>query len=176
MKSFTQLRITVCITHAVTASNLNTCAKPVDRTQDAISAALTQMKSMSAMSSDTPKIPRKLKCIWWGMIQSILVLAFTNNAYANTNNDIEKEKYKLYSHIKLTNHRQYLCLEQLWQLESKWDYRADNKHSTAYGIPQLLKLNTNDPYKQIDAGLIYIAKRYGTPCKALAYHKKHGHY
>jgi hypothetical protein len=156
--------------------SLSTCAKPVDRTLDAISAALTQMKNMSAMSCDTPKIPRKLKCIWWGMIQSILVLAFTNNAYANTNNDIEKEKYKLYSHIKLTNHRQYLCLEQLWQLESKWNYRADNKHSTAYGIPQLLKLKTNDPYKQIDAGLIYIAKRYGTPCKALTYHLKTGHY
>ena len=148
----------------------------MDRTQAAISATLIQMRSMSVMSSDTPKTPRKFKWIWWGMIQSILVIAFNNNAYAINNNDIEKEKYKLYSHIKLTNHRQYLCLEQLWYLESKWNPKADNKKSTAYGIPQLLKLKINNPYMQIDAGLKYIAHRYGTPCKALAYHLKHGNY
>jgi hypothetical protein len=129
------------------------------------------------MTLDTPKTPRKLKCIWWVVIQSSLVIASNNNAYAINNiNDIEKEKYKLYSHIKLTNHRQYLCLEQLWYLESRWNPRADNKRSTAYGIPQLLKLKTKDPYKQIDAGLKYIAHRYGTPCKALTYHLKTGHY
>ena len=110
------------------------------------------------------------------MLPSSLVIALTNNAYAINNNDIEKEKYKLYSHIKLTNHRQYLCLEQLWYLESRWSPTADNKRSTAYGIPQLLKLKVTDPYKQIDLGLIYIAKRHGTPCKALAYHLKTGHY
>ena len=148
----------------------------MDKTQAATFAILTQMKSMSAMSSDTPKIPRKLKWIWWYVLPSILVTAFNNNAYAINNNDIEKEKYKLYSHIKLTNHRQYLCLEQLWYLESKWNPRADNKRSSAYGIPQLLKLKVNNPYMQIDAGLKYIAHRYGTPCKALAYHLKTGHY
>ena len=132
---------------------------------------------MVAMSSDTPKTPRKLKWIWLGMLQSSLVIAsINNNAYAINNNDIEKEKYKLYSHIKLTNSRQYLCLEQLWTRESQWNPRANNKRSTAYGIPQLLKLKTKDPYLQIDAGLKYIAHRYGTPCKALGYHLKHGHY
>ena len=145
----------------------------MDKTQAATFATLTQMKSMSVMSSDTP-----IKWKWFRYVCVYLVLVFNafTNAYANTNNEIEKEKYKLYSHIKLTNHRQYLCLEQLWYLESKWNYRANNKSSTAYGIPQLLKLKTNDPYKQIDAGLQYIAHRYGTPCKALTYHLKHGHY
>lgn len=144
--------------------------------QAAISAALTQMKSMSAMSNDTPKITRKLKWIWWYVLPSSLVIASINNAYAINNNDIEKEKYKLYSHIKLTNHRQYLCLEKLWTRESQWNPLADNKRSTAFGIPQLLKLKTKDPYKQIDAGLKYIAHRHSTPCKALAFHLKTGHY
>jgi hypothetical protein len=148
----------------------------VEKTQGATSATLTQMKSMVVMSSDTPKTPRKFKWIWWGMIQSILVIASINNAYAINNNDIEKEKYKLYTHIKLTNHRQYLCLEKLWYLESRWNSRAANKSSTAYGIPQLLKLKTNDPYKQIDLGLKYISARYSSPCRALAFHKKHGYY
>lgn len=127
------------------------------------------------MSSDTPKSTRKLKCIWMGMIQSSLVLAFTTNAYATTTN-IEIEKYKLYSHIKLTNHRQYLCLEKLWQRESHWNPLADNKKSTAFGIPQLLKLKTTNPYEQIDLGLKYISHRYGTPCRALSKHLKTGHY
>ena len=131
---------------------------------------------MTVSMSDTPKIPRNIKWIRWVVLPSSLVIALTNNAYAINNNDIEKEKYKLYSHIKLTNHRQYLCLEQLWYLESKWNPKADNKQSTAYGIPQLLKLKVNNPYKQIDLGLIYIAKRYGTPCKALSFHLKTGHY
>ena len=120
--------------------------------------------------------PHKFKWIRLGMIQSILVIALNNNAYAINNNDIEKEKYKLYSHIKLTNHRQYLCLEKLWTRESQWNPKANNKDSTAYGIPQLLKLKTKDPYLQIDAGLKYISHRYGTPCKSLAFHLKRGYY
>jgi hypothetical protein len=148
----------------------------VEKTQAATFATLIQMRSMVVMSSDTPKTPRKFKWIWLGMIQSSLVIASINNAYAINNNDIEKEKYKLYSHIKLTNSRQYLCLEKLWTRESQWNPRADNKRSSAYGIPQLLKLKTNDPYKQIDAGLKYISARHSTPCKALAFHLKHGYY
>ena len=134
---------------------------------------LTQMKSMSVMSSDTPII---LKWFRYVCVYLILVVNAFTNAYATTNSNKEIEKYKLYSHIKLTNHNEYLCLEKLWYLESKWNPLADNKRSTAFGIPQLLKLKTNDPYKQIDAGLIYISKRYSNPCKALAFHLKHGYY
>ena len=84
--------------------------------------------------------------------------------------------YKLYAHIKLHNSKEYRCLELLWDKESRWDPRADNPKSTAYGIPQLLKLKAKDPYIQIDLGLKYIAHRYGKPCKALAHHKLTGHY
>ena len=131
---------------------------------------------MSVSMSDTPKIPRNIKWIRWCVLPSSLVIALTNNAYAINNNDIEKEKYKLYSHTKVLSAKQYLCLVRLWDRESKWNPLANNKSSTAYGIPQLLKLKTNNPYKQIDAGLKYISHRYGTPCKALAYHLKRGHY
>ena len=145
----------------------------MEKTQAATSATLTQMKSMVVMSSDTPII---WKWFSYVCVYLILVLNAFTNAYAGTNSHIEKEKYKLYTHIKLTNHNEYLCLEKLWYLESRWNPRAANKHSTAYGIPQLLKLKTNNPYKQIDAGLKYIAHRYGKPCQALTFHKKHGYY
>ena len=92
----------------------------------------------------------------------------------NTHRD--KENYKLYAHIKLLNAKQYRCLELLWNRESRWDPRAANPKSSAYGIPQLLKMRELDPFKQIDLGLKYIAHKHSTPCRALDYHNKRGFY
>ena len=86
------------------------------------------------------------------------------------------ESYKLYAHMKLLDDKSYRCLVTLWRLESNWSPTAKNKKSSAYGIPQLLKMTERNPYKQIDLGLKYIAKRYGNPCIALDHHKKVGHY
>ena len=88
----------------------------------------------------------------------------------------EVEMYKLYAHTKLLDDKQYRCVVKLWRAESNWSPVADNKRSTAYGIPQLLKMTERNPYKQIDLGLKYIDHRYGSPCKALAHHEKKGHY
>ena len=90
--------------------------------------------------------------------------------------DPNVESYKLYAHMKLGNDKAYRCLVTLWRLESNWSYTAKNKKSSAYGIPQLLKMTETNPYKQIDLGLKYIAKRYVNPCAALDHHKKVGHY
>jgi hypothetical protein len=88
----------------------------------------------------------------------------------------DKENYKLYAHIKLLNAKQYRCLEILWMRESKWDPRADNPKSSAYGIPQLLKMKEIDPFKQIDLGLKYISHKHRTPCRALHFHNERGWY
>ena len=93
--------------------------------------------------------------------------------------DPNKELYKLYAHMKLGNDKQYRCLVTLWRLESNWSPTADNKHSTAFGIPQLLKMKETNPYKQIDLGLKYINSHRlykGDVCKALDRHKRVGHY
>jgi hypothetical protein len=70
--------------------------------------------------------------------------------------------------------QQFDCLDNLWEEESGWSPTAQNPDSTAYGIAQFLDqtwtlmgvAKTADPYEQIDSGLAYIAKRYGTPCDA----------
>jgi hypothetical protein len=109
------------------------------------------------------------------LLAGLLVFGNSPQAIAvSTARDVNN--YKLYAHIKLHNAKEYRCLELLWDKESRWNPRADNPKSTAYGIPQLLKLKATDPYIQIDLGLKYIAHRYGKPCKALAFHKKTGHY
>ena len=105
------------------------------------------------------------------------LFVFSNTTYASAvSTQRDKENYKLYAHIKLLNAKQYRCLEILWNKESRWDPRADNPKSSAFGIPQLLKMKELDPFKQIDLGLKYISNRHSTPCKALEYHKLKGHY
>jgi len=126
------------------------------------------------MYRDTPRIKRNIKMVMIYMVGSLVISSNAVNAV--TNYTIEKDYYKLYSHNKLTSAKQYLCLEQLWDSESHWNPKSKNKKSTAYGIPQLLNLKSSDPYIQIDAGLVYIHKRYGDPCTAWAYHLKHGTY
>ena len=85
---------------------------------------------------------------------------------------------KAYALTKVANRAEFACLSALWTRESHWNPKALNKSSGAFGIAQFMPstwANYNFPYKpkdphiQIDAGLRYILKRYGTPCKAWAF-------
>jgi hypothetical protein len=76
---------------------------------------------------------------------------------------------------------QFTCLNLLWTKESGWDYRATNRSSGAYGIPQSLpgsKMASvaadwrTNPVTQIRWGLNYIASVYGTPCGAWAHSQR----
>jgi hypothetical protein len=79
---------------------------------------------------------------------------------------------------------QFSCLENLWGKESGWNPNAQNPSSTAYGIPQFLDstwagtgiAKTSDGYRQIDAGLVYIDSRYGSPCGAWGHSQSTGWY
>jgi membrane-bound lytic murein transglycosylase MltF len=79
---------------------------------------------------------------------------------------------------------QFGCLDKLWTRESHWQADADNPSSTAYGIAQLLDSTwahtgvrkTSDGYRQVDAGLVYIDKVYGSPCNAWAHETNKGWY
>jgi hypothetical protein len=91
--------------------------------------------------------------------------------------DKSSDLYKLYAHMKVLDDKQYRCLVILWRKESNWSPTARSKTSTAFGIPQLLKMKETNPFKQIDLGLKYINHRYqGDTCKALSQHDKRGHY
>jgi len=102
-----------------------------------------------------------------------LTLLNINNATASSKSI---DSYKLYAHLKISSAKEYRCLETLWTHESNWNPKAKNKKSSAFGIPQLLKMTTKDPFEQIDLGLKYIDVRHRSACEALAYFKKHGNY
>jgi hypothetical protein len=90
---------------------------------------------------------------------------------------IYKSNLKQYTFFKLDySFEQFYCVDELWFMESRWDHKAKNPKSSAFGIPQILGLKEKNPYKQIDRGLAYIKHRHKNPCQALTFHKKNGWY
>ena len=80
---------------------------------------------------------------------------------------------------------EFVCLANLWYKESKWNYRAENVASGAYGIPQALpgsKMESvgadwrDNPETQIKWGLQYIESTYRTPCAAWNQSEREGWY
>jgi hypothetical protein len=86
-------------------------------------------------------------------------------------------KLKQYTFHQLDySFEQFYCVDELWYKESRWNYKAKNPKSSAFGIPQILGLKELNPTKQIDRGLNYIKHRYSNPCNALKHHKIKGWY
>ena len=125
---------------------------------------------------NTPKITRNLRWIRMGVLASILYsLAFNTNAYAITPQDIDK--YKIYIHLKVLTYKEFECINKLWTKENRlWDPTAKNPKSSAFGIPQLLKMTERNPYVQMDLGYKYIMHRYKSACNAWTYWQRKGHY
>jgi hypothetical protein len=80
---------------------------------------------------------------------------------------------------------QFPCLDKLWKAESGWNYKAENRGSGAYGIPQALpgsKMASagsdwkTSPATQIKWGLGYVKGRYKTPCGAWSHFQSAGSY
>ncbi|GAA0622707.1 transglycosylase SLT domain-containing protein [Kribbella sandramycini] len=107
--------------------------------------------------------------------------------------DAERKKYegtpKQIARNLLPDHGwgdgQFSCLEKLWNKESRWNPRADNPTSSAYGIAQALPGNRmasygadwrTNPVTQIKWGLDYIEDRYGSPCAAWGHSQAKGWY
>lgn len=98
-------------------------------------------------------------------------------------------KQKMASEYKWDD-KQYKCLVEVWNRESRWDYKAANPGSTARGIPQAMmsahfrnwesnpdaKKFLESPTVQIDWGLNYIDGRYTTPCGAWAFWQLNNYY
>jgi hypothetical protein len=80
---------------------------------------------------------------------------------------------------------QFPCLNKLWNKESNWRTKAENKSSGAYGIPQSLpgeKMASKgddwrtNPATQIKWGLSYIKGRWDSPCGAWSHSQSAGWY
>lgn len=76
------------------------------------------------------------------------------------------------------------AMHTLVMKESGFNPHAKNPRSTAFGLFQFLDSTwksvgiqkTSDVSQQIQAGILYIQRRYGTPSRALAYHRQNNWY
>ena len=93
-------------------------------------------------------------------------------AYSLTNNNINI--YRQWAFIQLNNLDEFYCLDELYYNESRWNPRATN--GSHYGIPQgrSMYLKSANGYRQVEWGIKYNNKRYGSMCKALQHYKIKG--
>lgn len=86
-----------------------------------------------------------------------------------------------YAQTLVPDVEQFECLTLLWNAESGWNHKAQNRSSGAYGIPQSLPgskmASAGSDWRtnyetQIRWGLKYIESRYGTPCGAWSHFKQ----
>lgn len=86
------------------------------------------------------------------------------------------DHYKLYTHSRIIDYQQYLCLSSIFHKESRWNVNA--KNGSHYGLGQMKSTHYRDldAYRQIDATIKYIKHRYGSMCNAWRFHKKNGYY
>ena len=131
---------------------------------------LTRWLRFTLASEPLGRIARRRRLIAVGALY-VIGISSAPIAEAVTKTHPEIAILKIYTHQRLGDLKQLNCIDKLWMKESRWSSRANNKKSTAFGIPQILGLKTKDPYKQIERGLEYISYRYGTPCKAWAFWK-----
>jgi hypothetical protein len=102
----------------------------------------------------------------------ILTVSTTVEAKAATQTDL----LKLYAHSRIVSMEQFNCFNKIITKESRWSYLARN--GSHYGLGQMRSTwyRDLDPYRQIDATIRYVTKRYQTPCKAWAFHQQRNYY
>ena len=86
------------------------------------------------------------------------------------------DHYKLYAHSRIINFNEFLCFQKIIHKESRWNPRARNGSHHGLGQMRSEWYKNLDPYRQIDQTLLYISKRYSTPCKAWEFHKRKNYF
>ena len=106
------------------------------------------------------------------LIAGLLVLT-TEPVEAATDSD----HYKLYAHSRIIEWNEFMCFKDIITKENRrWDVNA--KNGSHYGLGQMRSkwYRNLDGYRQIDASIKYIHKRYGTMCKAWSFHQQRNYY
>lgn len=107
-----------------------------------------------------------------------------DKVFGGTRGDVQKQVKALAGTRGWGGGGQWAALSALINKESGWNPRAQNPTSTAYGLFQFLNSTwasvgarkTSDVASQVRAGLAYIARAYGDPIKAWAFHRAHNWY
>ena len=134
--------------------------------------ALRLFRQNEVLSSFKDK-DKKIKK-WLVLIVSALIAVQGASSASAAN--YSKDHLKLYAHSRILVYAEFVCFNRIITKESQWSYTARNGSHWGLGQMRSKHYGTLDPYRQIDATLRYISKRYQSPCKAWAFHKERNWY
>tara|TARA_R110002126_G_scaffold10019_2_gene44901 strand:+ start:399 stop:968 length:570 start_codon:yes stop_codon:yes gene_type:complete len=138
------------------------------RIQTNTDLTLTQQNDLSVLKAK--KINKKG---WVFVVSALIAVQGVDTAHA-ANYSIDH--LKLYAHSRLLDYKEFQCFNKIITKESRWSYTARNGSHWGLGQMRSTHYRDLDPFRQIDATIHYITKRYKAPCKAWAFHMKHGYY
>jgi hypothetical protein len=130
---------------------------------------LREKRTASAVSS----LKRRKR---FGAGIAILAVTSTTGIQNANSANYSIDHLKLYAHSRIINYEQFQCFHKIITKESRWSYQAKNGSHFGLGQMRSTWYRDLDPYRQIDATIGYITKRYQTPCKAWAFHQKRNWY
>jgi hypothetical protein len=111
-----------------------------------------------------------------GHVYALTALLTLTSIPVATAKNYSTDHLKLYAHSRILDYKEFQCFNRIITKESRWSYTA--KNGSHYGLGQMRSTYYRDldPYRQIDATIKYITKRYGTSCKAWAFHQERNYY
>ena len=120
-------------------------------------------------------------CLIFAFVKPVQEIIYSPMGKAVVYYENEYQRYAVEKLIETNRLEQWPCLWALWTEESNWRPKARNKSSGALGIAQLMPATwknigikpTLNGRLQVDAGLVYIERRYGKNggiCRAYAHH------
>ena len=132
-------------------------------------STLKQNEVLSLFKDKNKKIKK-----WLVLIVSALIAVQGASSASAAN--YSKDHLKLYAHSRILIYDEFVCFNRIITKESQWSYPARNGSHWGLGQMRSTWYRDLDPYRQINATLKYITKRYQTPCKAWAFHQKRNWY
>ena len=136
---------------------------------------LTRVVRSTLAGEPLGRVARR-RCLVLSGVLCIATAITITPAIAIDKSSIKHYEYKAFAALIINDSKQMKCLDKLWTKESNWRPTAKNKKSSAFGIPQLLKMTETNPYRQIVLGIKYTEHRHKSACKALAFHNRKGYY
>jgi hypothetical protein len=154
---------------------IHSVSKPVGLAQDYaryLTAALLSLRLRRAAAAGSSQERKIGLGAFYVLTATLLITSIPQSLAASYSID----HLKLYAHSRILDYKEFQCFNRIITKESRWSYTAHNGSHRGLGQMRSEHYGNLDPYRQIDATLKYITNRYGTSCKAWAFHEKKGYF
>ena len=154
---------------------IHTVSKAVGHSQDYAPYLTRALLSLRMKRAAEAGSSQERKIVLGAAIALTATLSITSIPEATAKN-YSIDHLKLYSHSRIINYKEFQCFNKIITKESRWNYLA--KNGSHFGLGQMRSTHYRDldPFRQIDATLKYITNRYGSNCKAWAFHQERNYY